>query len=320
MPLTLAENVNPVALEMFSRGWTLDRIAHRVTGMPYDPTTRALVLMRAIGTTDLGNDIVSGFAAVAYKSADVGLEVWRKILRLIPAKNFRPQAIPHLTVSDLKKMPEHAPWPTGALARGVLESLPLESHGLRLLFTREAIINDEVEQAAYAFDDLGAGAAKAVAAQVAATLEDTSTLGDGRAYFTVADGNLLSGAPLSQTGLELAVTALWQQPTPAGSIAANALRFLVVPPALQIEAQRLVREVWGDGRDVEVVVIPHLTSDTTWYALSHVGALSLLTLGPRVMTVERAPTPVEQDGLSMSVRAVFRVVRTSRIGLVKSTA
>lgn len=79
--------------------------------------------------------------------------------------------------------------------------------------------------------------------------------------------------------------------------------------------------------NLEVVVLPHLTSSTTWFLLADPAitpALGLLGIGDalplRTITVERAPRKPTEDGLSLFARNEFRIARLSRYGALKITA
>lgn len=320
---------DPVALDLLNRGWPLTKIAsHYVTGSGGEAPAQTLA--RALGTSDLGNDLVTGLAAVAYTAADVAMAGWLKILRRVPVQNFHAASVPHLSVSDLRLMPEFSDWPVGVLtAGGVLESLALESYGLLLVLTRQAMINDEVGQAASAFEALGNAASLNVSARLAVLLEDTANLSDGAAFFNSTAGNLVASSALSITTLEAAINTLYRQATPTGPISGVAMKYIIAPPQLSMIAQALLTQVYGNASasPIEVITCPHLSSASTWYvcgAPQSAPCLALLTLGAqptaRTLLIEKTLPPVGREGIGMAVRNDFRLVRTSRIGIVKITA
>ncbi len=180
---------------------------------------------------------------------------YQKLTAAADFKSFRPHDIVRRGDFALADTSEMAEVQHGFIEDAGGETVQVRSKGTILSLTRKAVINDDLA----ALRELTVAAAAAVAAEkqgaFSSILLSNPVLSDGIDYFHATRANLLTGAALDATSLGLSIAALRKQRSPAGAALNLAARFLVVGPALEVTARRLVRELTVDGGTrLEVVV------------------------------------------------------------------
>lgn len=333
-------NPDPIATQMLEEGVGLAKLARHwlAAYIPADDlrgASNADVITRALSTSDFQNAITSGWHQTVRATFNEQISGYRAILRELPVKDFNTQRVPDYGgMSDLKAMPEGAEYKNASLsATTVLESVSLTTYGLQFTVSRQALINDEIGEISAAVRQLANIAALHLAAAVASTLEDSTTLSDGSAYFATAKGNLVQyasggGAPSVST-MDAAGTKLWRRSV-GDHVAGVAPRFVIVPPELAHTAQVLVSAIWdpaGTAGTVPVgrcdrIVLPHLVNTTHWYLAgdpAFAPALALLRLAGSsdLVQLEQVKAPLHRDGLTYRIRTDYKVARISRVGIVK---
>jgi len=192
------------------------------------------------------------------------------------------------------------------------------------------MVNDAQSELALVFAALGHAAALNRSAALATALELTSNTSDGSPFFT--GSNLITGfGSVSVSALDAACEALYQSTLTAGGLSGVSPRYVIAPPKLAATAYATVMACFGDTLRpdrVDVLICPHLTSDTTFFVTGDPAvspALGLLHLGTspdaRTMQVEQlSGGNTTVDGIRMAVRDDFRVVRMQRSSIVKITS
>lgn len=323
---------NPIAADMLLANCNLHHLARNyVTGWKGEPPH--LTTVRAMGSSDLGIDLVKAWAVVALTRFDESTAGVRRIMDPVPVPKFTPARIPSLSMSDFAAVPEFSdfPMPKVQVSDPLEAAAAVTTQGASLVFSRQAQVNGELGLFTRLVQGLANQAALALAKSVALAIEDTSSLDDGTPMYstTATIANLATtGQSVNLTALDEAIAKLYRQPTPAGSIAGVSPAFVVVPPELAATAYVSVLAAFGDSTDlrpdrVSVVVLPHLTSTTAWWLMGDpvtAPVLGLLTLeGARSMlTIEQAAAPQGIDGLCLKARLDYRVVRMQRTGIFKN--
>lgn len=251
------------------------------------------------------------------------------LVRTIRVPDFKPQRIPSLYAADFRDQPEHAQWPHVQIDAGrVLEGqAAVQTKGANVIISRQALLSDSAGQIGAVAASYGNVAALTIASAIAAALSATAVLDDGVALFATSTDNLVTagGAP-SVTTLSTGATKLWRQVTPVGTLAAVAPAYLVIPPELLADASTALLDMFGDINsargNIDLVVLPHLTSAVEWYLLGRPASapvLAMLTLdGESPLTIERLPSPLGIDGIALRARLDFRILRLSRLGAFKN--
>lgn len=247
---------------------------HAVTGL-----SPAAIVTRALHTTsDFGiilGDTVGRTLRAAYQAAPSGI---RQLGRQTTARDFR--AVNKIMLGEaplLEKLGEHGEIKAGTMAEA-REAYKIETWARKIGITRQVIVNDDLG----AFSDLarrmGQGAAETEARVLVDLVEANSgngpKLADGKPLFHADHGNKAgSGAVISDTTLSAARLALRTQKGIEDRIIRVTPKYLLVPPALETEAERWLASVAAaKAADVNpfagsltLVVEPRLSSAARWY-------------------------------------------------------
>jgi hypothetical protein len=195
----------------------------------------------------------------AYNSYSSGL---LRFCERVETRDFRPvKAIQVDGDATLKELTE-----AGAFTQGYLkssaETFAIETFGRIVGVSSTLLSDDDLAAFGSLSERLGRMAAEFVAGKVAAMLESTAVLGDGIAPFHSSHANLGSAAVLSETTLGALLALVRNQKGLAGQSIAVEPKALVVPPALELTARKLIAGITAGNAapPLEVVVEPRLTS------------------------------------------------------------
>lgn len=172
------------------------------------------------------------------------------------------------------------------------EKIRLATYGEMFSITRQAIINDDLDQLSTVPYNMGLAARGTIGDLVYDTLINSPVMSDGKALFDAAHNNLFTGAPsnMSIEALSRAKTAMALQKTQVEGGKARTLNirpaFVLVPVALEDKTNQLIRSASVPGVDTNagidnpirnfatVIAEPRLDDDsaTTWYQSARKGA------------------------------------------------
>ncbi|MBB3179739.1 ClpP-like prohead protease/major capsid protein fusion protein [Variovorax sp. Sphag1AA] len=241
--------------------------------------SRDEVIRAALSTSDfpllLGN-LASTALRTGYLQAPATHAGWTGE-REVP--DFRPRTLAMLSASpSLLKVPEGAEYKYGSFSESA-ESFKVETFGRLVSFTRQALVNDDLDALTSTPSTLGAAARRLEADMVYAKLVSNPAMSDGKALFHADHGNLASsGAALSVDSLGLARAAMRKQKGLAGEFIDPQPRYLIVPVALETKAEQLLNSTVDPSksnntenlewvRRLVLVADPRLdaASETAWY-------------------------------------------------------
>jgi hypothetical protein len=196
------------------------------------------------------------------------------------------------------------------------ELYSLATFGRIFAISRQALVNDDLGAFTQIPAKLGAAAMAFEAQQLTARIETNPLMSDGVAVFAAGHGNLAgSGAALSETTLAAARLAMRKQTGLSGDLIDVTPRYVLVPPALETTAEKILSAVQATKTDdtnpfsaLTLVVEPRLTSATAWYVAADPAVID----GLEYAYLEGAPGPqietkvgFEVDGVQMKVRLDF---------------
>ncbi|EOK6342722.1 Mu-like prophage major head subunit gpT family protein, partial [Escherichia coli] len=185
--------------------------------------------------------------------------------------------------STLNKVPEGAEYKYITTSdRG--EPIALATYGNIFSITRQAIINDDLNQLTVIPQAMGRAAARTVGNLVHLVLTGNTKLSDGIPLFSKKHGNDIDNG-VSTTGLGIARRAMRTQRDENGEVLNIVPKFLLVPAALEDRALQMVNSTTPFGADtnsgsynpyhkqLDIIVDPRLdeVSDKQWYMLSAQG-------------------------------------------------
>lgn len=239
----------------------------------------ATLITRALHTTSdfpiILGDTVGRVLRDSYQAAPAGV---RRLGRQTTARDFR--SVNKLMLGEaplLQKLNEHGEIKAGTMAEAK-EAYKVETWARKIGITRQVLVNDDLG----AFSDLarrmGQGAAETEARILVDLLQANAgngpTLSDTKALFHADHGNKAgAGAAISDTTLSAARLALRTQKGVEDRVIRVTPRNLLVPPALETEAEKWLATVAAaKAADVNpfsgsltLVVEPRLSSATRWY-------------------------------------------------------
>ena len=248
----------------------------RNAGRPVTGLGASEVVTRALhSTSDFAlalSDTQGRVLAAAYKAAASGL---KPLAREVSLSDFRARTFIRTSgISDLEKVNE-----SGEFKRGTFdhagESVKLATYGKVFGISRQALVNDDIGALADIPAKLGAAAARFEADQLGALLVSNAgagpTMADAVALFHATHGNLAgAGAAPAEATLSAGRLAMRAQTDDAGFLISVVPKYLVVGPALETAAEKLLATTQPtQTSDVQpirltLVVEPRLAGNA-WY-------------------------------------------------------
>ena len=172
-------------------------------------------------------------------------DAWRRIAKIASVNDFKEHTRYRMTGSFQFQQVG----PDGELKHGKLDEQKFgqkaDTHGIMFALTRQMIINDDMG----AFTDIprqiGMGAAEAIADAVWGLWLRNPVQADGKAFFHTDHANYVEGADtaLSVDGLTDAEVKFGQQTKPNGKPLGMPASILLVPTALKVPAEMLMKSV-----------------------------------------------------------------------------
>ena len=228
----------------------LARESLRAAGIQTTGLGAATVIQRALHTTSdfalaLG-DAVGRVLRSSYEAAPSGL---RQVARQVTHTDFRARSyISTSQFSPLEKVNEAGEFARGTIEEGG-ESFKLDTFGKVFSISRQALVNDDLGAFADVPRKLGNAAAQFEAGQLAALVAANPVMSDGVALFHATHGNLGTASPLyindakPWKAVSDAREAMRAQTDESGQLIAVVPKFLVVGPALEADAERLLAAI-----------------------------------------------------------------------------
>lgn len=279
------------------------------------------IVERMLSTSDfpaIMGDTVDRSLRAGYQAAPSALKT---VARKSTARDFRRKTKIQISEAPtLEKVNEAGEFSYGAL-HDAKESYAIATFGKIIAVTRQLLINDDVG----AFTDMSAKWGEAAADFEAQHLVDLLEAGsgagpvmdDGKTLFHADHGNIAGNAgPISDTTLAEARLKMRKQKGLAGRPVNVRPRFLVVPPELEVAAERALAviqptttdDVNPFGGKLELLVETRLSSATRWYLVSDPATTEGLEYsylqgeeGPQIETKQG----FEIDGMAFKVRLDF---------------
>ncbi|EEZ5177701.1 Clp protease ClpP [Escherichia coli] len=299
-------------------------------------STRSQIVNAAF--THSSSDFTYILAGGAEKSVLAGWEhsgeTFRQWTKKGSLSNFREARRVGLNgFSTLNKVPEGAEYKYITTSdRG--EPIALATYGNIFTITRQAIINDDLDQLSTVPMAMGRAAARTVGNLVNLVLAGNGKLSDGVPLFDKKHNNIID-AGMSMPGLSAARHAMRTQKDENGEVLNIAPKFLLVPAAMEDRALQMIHSTSSPlGADVnsgtfnpyhkllDIIVDPRLddVSEKQWYMLSAQGTDTI-----EVAYLDGNDEPyLEQqegfivDGVAWKVRIDAGVAALDYRGMVKA--
>ncbi|MGD9582136.1 MAG: hypothetical protein AB7V26_00495 [Lysobacterales bacterium] len=240
------------------------------------------------------------------------------------ANDFKPLSRVVLsTAPNLEPVAENGTYVFGSLDED-REQFSISKFGKALRFSWESLVNDNLDAFASVPAAMGA-AARRVESDLVYALLTSNALGgqfmrDGLPLFHASHNNIAaSGAMDLRTGLIEARTLLRRQKSLGGADLALAPKFLLAPPELESEAERLLASTTrvvagglesapGFSTGLTLVVEPRLTDPNTAYLLGDFNQIDTVEVAH--LAGFEVPTLTEEDSFLVDART-FKIRHTA---------
>lgn len=227
------------------RSLSVVAMAERILSMRGESTrdlAPAQILARGMSTSDFTNllaNVAGKSLRDGYQNAPATHAMWTGETEL---SDFKPATLVSLSEAPaLLAVAEHAEYKHGTLSDGVT-SFQAQTFGRILSFSRQSLMNDDLNALSRVPAAFGQSARRLEADQVYAMLQSTANLPDGSPLFHASRGNLAAaGGALSVNTIGQARAEMRKQKDLAGlSFLDPQPRFLIVPVALETAAESLL--------------------------------------------------------------------------------
>jgi hypothetical protein len=249
------EKPAPGAMEL--RGYTLRELAKEhlercgVSVRGLDNQTLAgvaLGIVRMSGmhtTSDFANILANTAGKILQKAYETAPSTWQAWCATASGNDFKSVDRPQLSEApSLELINEHGEYTYGGFS-DFKEANQIRTYGRKFAITRQALINDDLGALQRIPRAFGSAASRRINDLVYAILTGNQVMAyDNTALFHSTHGNLAaSAAALASATLGAARTAMRKQTGPNGATLNIAPRYLLVPAALEMTADVLLRSV-----------------------------------------------------------------------------
>ncbi len=214
------------------------------------------------------------------------------------------------------------------------EGFALGTFGKIISLTRQMMINDDLNALTKIPNALGRSAARLEADKVYSILTGNPLMADGLALFHASHKNLMTAAALSIASLADARAAMRKQKGLQGAILNIVPRFLIVPAALESEAEQLVatlvdptkqnatpQHAWIRGLEIVVNARLDEASGVSWYLAADFNQVDTIEVaylqGQRGAFIDQE-TNFDTDALKIKCRLDFQAAPIDWLGLIRN--
>lgn len=238
---------DPVAEAQRYMGMNLLAMARSITG--YEGYNTNELVERAMTTADFPLLLVSAGNRVLQTAFDEEMATYDLWTTQVERSDFKTNSDISLGAGGrLEKMTESGEFKEAKLSESA-ESWKLESYGKKFVLTRQMIINDDLGAFNNLLQEFGRMAKRTANGLVYDMLQKVGEfanykMADGKAIFeATTHKNLVTGAALSETSLETAVTAMRRQKDSEGNALNITPKFLIVAPEQEVAAKKLIASI-----------------------------------------------------------------------------
>lgn len=258
--LEKADSANPM------RGYTLGEMARasaeragvRTEGMDRMDVAAAAFTHSSSDFPLLLSNVANKALLKGYQEAEETFQRWTRAGTLPDFKQGK--RVDLNAFPGLDKVPEGAEYKYASIGeRG--ETVVLATYGKLFAITRQAIINDDLDAFTRVPRLMGRAAIRTVGDLVYAILTSNPLMSDAKALFHADHSNLLTGAAISTTSVDLMQTAMGLQKQ--GSAMLNiGMKYLIVPRTLRGTANVVRSSEFEVGASAKNNTTPNIVRDT----------------------------------------------------------
>jgi len=299
-------------------------------------STHGLSRMQIVGSaiTHTSSDYPNLLSNLANKALMAGYaeapKRWRSLAKVGSASDYKPNTRIQLgTFNELKSLGDGGAYTYGVMPAERAETVQVGTKGLAIGYSRQMIINDDLNGLVNLASGMGRAAARQIEIDFFTLFNSNPTMGDGVALWATARGNYTtsSGTALSLTSLKVADAIFDKLTDLSGNYIALEGGLLVVPSELKLLAREILQSVtdWTGSNSrkknvlenaYEVVDSPYLSktsisgSATAWYLLPRVNeapAFEVTFLDGNMEPYLETAQEFDVDGFKTKVRYDYGV-------------
>ena len=253
------ESGNP--LVSYSLG-ELARASNQVAGIKEQGSKMDVI---SAAFTHTSSDFTSLISTIANKTMQKGFdeagetyESWTTVGTLSDFKETK--RVDVNAFSDLNEVPDGSEYKYGTMGDSG-EPVKLLTHGSLFSLTRQTIINDDLGGFTRTLRLMGRAANRKIGDLVYGVLTDNANMADAVALFHASHSNLLTGAVISTTSVDLMRVAMATN-TSGGATTGARLSTLIVPVALEGAAKVVAESQFEVGASAKTNTIPNSVRGT----------------------------------------------------------
>lgn len=293
--------------------------------------SRDEIAKRALTTSDFPLILANVANKSLRKSYDYHTDSFRPFVTEKSVSDFK--TYKGLTLADggkLEKVLESGAFKTGSLVEGG-ESNKVDTYGKIISISRQAIINDDLDALTKVPMLLGRSAGMLEADLVYKILTGAVKMADNKNLFHADHANLAAAAAFSEASVAILRKLMRQQKDLGGNPINIAMKFLVVGPELELEAEKLLSTLVLPSSAAEAnvfrnkltpIVDPRIT-DKSFFGVAD--PMSCDTIEVAYLDGQRGPKTetkygFEVDGVQIKVTHDFGAAPLDYRGLAKTPA
>ncbi len=229
---------------------------------------------------------------------------------------------------SLEEIKEGGEYKLGSFGEKV-ESLQLRDYGKKLIFTRQMMINDDLQAFQRVINNFGSSASRLEAQLVYAIFTGNPNMGDGVPLFHATHLNLAGATAVTEAGLAaMEVLIMNQKSLDLADYLNLTAKFLICGTAKKVEAQRILASITAvKSTEVnpfmgayQLIVDPRITSNLWFLAASpsDIATIEVARLEGESGPVVDSKEGWDTDGLEVKCRHTVAVKALEWKGLVKN--
>lgn len=250
----------------------------RAKGENYRSLSAQEVVKRAWATTDYPLLLTSTVERTLRKVYDGYVEEWKHIARKETVTDFREKTgIKVDGAVTFEEIPEDGEYRETRVLQYDTAGVQVKKYGRKFSISDRAIINDDLGVFQYIPRMMAVGAQVMRSELVWDMIRKNAKAPDGKNMFHADHKNLAqTGGAIGESTLSAARIAMRRQKSPAGHLLGIRPKYLLVPPELEVTAQKMVSSIWATkdsdvnvfANSLEVMVSDALIDPKAWYLVA----------------------------------------------------
>lgn len=290
------------------------------------------VATRAMSSADLPQILLNVANKVLVASYEQAATTYQEFVKIASTADFKDMYRVKLSeLPEVSEIAEGADYPELQFSDDK-EVYKVKTYGGVVIFTRQAIVNDDLGALLRTPIALGDSIARKLNKMVYAVLTGSHLMADGKELFHADHGNVSTAAmALTLKNLSLAKTAMRKQTGLKGSPLNIQPAFLIVPPELEFDAKQLIASTVDPTKNnaavnplagsLKIIVDGEIADGKTWFLAANPNQIDTIECaflhGIRTPYIE-SEVEFDNDAIKTKARIDFGVKAIDYRGLFKA--